>query len=109
MKDELLEVLSRASSTQLALESLRANDIGRALEFLEMDLDGSVLALSRLAKEVGPARRESLLSMLRQIRAYRQFHPRRAEADLGTVANGVVNQAVRMAQKRVGKILDEME
>ena len=109
MKDELLEILSKVSTTQLALESLRANSTDRALELLEIDLDASVLALARFAKEVDPARRERATSTLQQIRAYRRVHPRRAEADLGTIANGVLVRAARAAQERARKILDEIE
>ena len=109
MKDELLEILSKVSTTQLALESLRANSTGRALELLEIDLDASVLALNRLAKEADPTQRERVTSTLHQIRAYRRVHPRRAEADLGTIANGVLVRAARAAQERARKILDEIE
>lgn len=109
MKDELLETLSKVSTTQLALESLRANRIGQALELLEMDLDASVLALNRLAREVDPTRLERVTSTLQQIRAYRRVHPRRVEADLSTFANGLLVRAGRAAQERVGKILNGIE
>jgi len=74
-----------------------------------MDLDVSVLALNGLGKEVDPAQREQVTSTLQQIRAYRRAHPRRVEADLGTLANGLVVRAARPAQERVRKILDEIE
>ena len=109
MKDELLEVLGRVSTTQLALESLRANGTDRALELLEMDLDVSILALNRLSKEVDPIKRERVASTLKQIRAYRRAHPRRVEADLSALANGLVVRAARPAQERIRKILDEIE
>jgi hypothetical protein len=109
MKNEVLQILGRISTTQLALESLRAKSTDRALELLEIDLDASVLALNGLAKEVDPSQRERVTSTLQQIRAYRRVHPRRVEADLGTVANGVLVRAARSAQERVRKILDEME
>jgi len=51
MKDELLPTLSKAAITQLALESLRSKDTAQALELLELDLDATVVALARLAKE----------------------------------------------------------
>jgi len=98
MKNEHLAVLGRLSTTQLALESLRAKDTGRALELLELDLDASVLALSRLAKESDPTEREPLTSALLQIRAYRRVHPRRAEADLSGDANGLVVLAASQAK-----------
>jgi len=109
MKDELLKVLSRVAATQLALESLRAKDTARALELLELDLDASVLALSRLAKEVGPAEREPVTTTLRQIRAYRHAHPRRVEADLGSLASGLLVRAGHQGRERVSKILEEIE
>jgi len=109
MKDQLLEVLAKVSTTQLALESLRANSTSRALELLEMDLDASILALARLAKQIDATERERINSTLQQIRAYRRLHPRRAEADLGSVANGVLVRAARLAQKRAAEILDEAE
>lgn len=82
MKDQLLEVLAKVSTTQLVLESLRANSTGRALELLEIDLDASILALSILGKELDGAERERITSTLQQIRVYRRLHPRRVEADL---------------------------
>jgi hypothetical protein len=109
MKDEFLEILGRVSTTQLALESLRAKSTDRALELLEMDLDMSVLALNRLSKEVDSTRRERVTSTLQQIREYRRVHPRRVEADLSTFANGLLVRAARPAQERVRKILNEIE
>src|ERR1035438_8493141 len=99
MKDELLEILGRVSTTQLALESLRAKSTDRALELLEMDLDVSVLALNRLSKEVDPTKRERVTSTLQQIRAYRRAHPRRVEADLSALANGFVVPNRKRARK----------
>ena len=107
MKDQLLEVLAKVSTTQLALESLRTNSTSRALELLEMDLDAGILALSRLAKEIDATERERINATLRHIRAYRRLHPRRLEADLGSVANGVLVRAACLAQKRAAEILDE--
>jgi hypothetical protein len=109
MKDRVLEILGRVSTTQLALESLRANSTQRALELLEMDLDASVLALNGLSKEIGATERERVTSTLQLIRAYRRVHPRRVEADLGNVAHGVVVRAARAAQERAAKILNEIE
>jgi hypothetical protein len=109
MKDELLKILSNAATTQLALESIRANETDRALEFLEMNLDASVLSLNGLAKEVEPTERERVISTLRMIRDYRRVHPRRVEADLSTVANGVAVHAARAAQERIPKILKEIK
>jgi len=95
--------------TQLALESLRANDAARTLELLELDLDGGVISLARLAKEVAPAERERLTDALRQIRAYRQAHPRRTEADLGSLASGLLARAANEGGKRARQILEEID
>jgi hypothetical protein len=109
MKNQLLEILAKVSTTQLALESLRVGSTGRALEFLEMDLDASILALSRLAKELPLAERERINSALRQIRTYRRRHPRRVEADLSDVASGVVVRAARLGREKAANLLDAIE
>jgi hypothetical protein len=93
MKDELLAALSKAAVTQLALESLRSKDTAQALELLELDLDATVLTLGRLAKEVTPTDRDRVTATLQQIRAYRRTHPRRVEADLGSMATGLLVRA----------------
>ena len=109
MKDELLIVLSRVATTQLALESLRARETARALELLELDLDASVLALGRLGKEADSSERERVTQTLRQIRAYRRAHPRRVEADLGSLASGLLVRAAREGGKKVREILEKTE
>jgi len=109
MKDELLAVLSNVAMTQLALESLRAKDTARALELLELDLDASVVALSILAKEADSTERERVTDTLRQIRAYRRVHPRRVEADLGSLASGLLVRAAHHGGERARKILEEIE
>ena len=108
MKDELLSVLSKVATTQLALESLRAKDIPRALELLEVDLDASVLALARLSKEVTPADRERVTTTLRQIHSYRRAHPRQVEADLSSLASGLLSRAADQGGHRAQKILEEI-
>ena len=109
MKDELLKVLSKVAMTQLALESLRDKDTARALELLELDLDAGVVSLARLAKEVAPAERERVTEALRQIRAYRHAHPRRTEADLGSLASGLLVRAAHEGGKRAHQILEEID
>ncbi len=109
MNEQLPQVLSRISTTQLALENLRAKSPERALELLEIDLDAGVLALSRLAKELEAAERARVTSTLQQIRVYRRLHPRRVEADLSDIANGVLVRSGRWAQDRAAKILDKIE
>ncbi len=94
-------------SAQFALESLRAKDIARALEILELQLDEGVLRLHALIQEGDPSERESIVAVLRQVRGYRQSHPRRVESDLSTVANGVLTRAVRVSKERVREILDQ--
>jgi hypothetical protein len=109
MKDELMAVLSKVGMTKLALESLRANDTARALELLELDLDASVVRLARLAKEVGPDERERATDFLQLVCAYRRDHPRRTEADLGSLASGLLVRAAREGGERARQILEEME
>jgi hypothetical protein len=106
MKDELTTVLYNVAMTQLSLESLRGNETARALELLELDLDASVISLARLAQEVTPAERERVTDTLRQISAYRRAHPRRVEADLGSLASGLLARAAHGGGKRVQEILD---
>ena len=106
MKDELLAVLYKVAMTQLSLESLRGNETARALELLELDLDASVISLARLAQEVAPAERERVTDTLRQISAYRRVHPRRVEADLGSLASGLLARPAHEGGKRAQAILD---
>ena len=109
MKDDLLQILSKVSLTQLALESLRAKNTRQALELLEIDLDASVLALSRLAKEVDPTQRERVTAILHAVRDYRRAHPRHTEADLSSMASGLLARAACPAQERARQILNEIE
>jgi hypothetical protein len=109
MKDALLTVMAKVSMTQLALESLRAKDTARALELLELDLDASVVSLARLANEAAPAERERLTDTLRRIRAYRRTHPRRTEADLGSLASGLLVRAAQEGGMRARQILEEVD
>lgn len=109
MKDEILPVLSKAAITQLALESIRSKDIAQALELLELDLDATVLALARLAKEATPTDRERVTAALQRIRAYRRAHPRRTEADLSPMASGLLGRAGRLGGKRADEILEKFE
>ncbi|HWY31716.1 MAG TPA: hypothetical protein VNX46_13230 [Candidatus Acidoferrum sp.] len=109
MNDELLPLLSRAAATQLALESLRSNDIPQTLELLELQLDVNVAALSRLAKDVPPVERERVTAMLREIRNYRRAHPRRVEADINSMASGLLVRAADLGGDRARKILEEIE
>ena len=109
MTNELLQVLAKASVTQLALGSLRSKDVSQALELLEIDLDASVIALSRLSKEVPPSERESAISALQSIRTYRRIHPRRVEADLDSMASGLLVRASNLGRDRADKILGEIE
>ena len=108
MEDELLSVLSMVAATQLALESLRCKDTARALELLEVDLDASVLALAGLSEQVTSADREHVTAALGRIRVYRRAHPRRAEADLSSLASGLLSRAADLGGQRAHKILDEI-
>ena len=109
MKDQLIATLAKAAVTQLALESLRSKDTAQALELLELDLDATVIALARLAKEVTPTDQERVTATLQQIRAYRRTHPRRVEADLGSMASGLLVRAGHHGGKRAREILEEIE
>lgn len=109
MNDELSRTTFQVFSTQFVLESLRAKDVARALEILEMQLDSGILRLNALAKERDPGERERVASTLRQVRAYRQAHPRRVESDLGSVAKGAIVRALQVSKERIREILDEAE
>ncbi len=109
MREDLLQTLSNVSATQLALEGLRANEVPRTLELLELNLDASVLALNRLTKTCDGAEREQVIATLRQIRAYRQAYPRRTEADLGGSVKGMLVHSGQLAEERVREILHAVE
>ncbi len=108
MNEELLSVLSKVVTTQLALESLRSEDTARALELLEVDLDASVIALARLSKEIAPADRERVTTALQQIRAYRCAHPRRPEADLSSMGSSLFARAAHQGAQRAHELLEEI-
>src|SRR3954463_16056228 len=109
MKDELLQTLSKVGMTQLALESLRENDTARALELLELDLDANVITLARLAKQVAPTEQERVTAILQKVRAYRHSHPRRTEADLSSLASGLLARASHEGATRASQILEEID
>jgi hypothetical protein len=109
MKDELSRTIFRVFSTRSALEELRAKEVARTLEILELELDLSVLRMHALAKELdGPSEREQVVSALREVRAYRQAHPRRTESDLSKVAHGVLARSIQVSKERIQEILDEV-
>lgn len=109
MKDELLATLSQASIAQLALESLRCKDVARTLELLEIDLDSAVIALARLSKEVAPSDQERVTAMLQRIRDYRRIYPRKMEADLSSMASGLMARAGHHGGERAREVLDGIE
>lgn len=109
MIDELLAASSRVAITQLALESLRANDTGRSLELLELDLDASILAPANLARKGSTDERKRVAELLERIRDYRRAHPRRTEADLGSLANGLLVRAGGLSKQRVYEILEHFD
>jgi hypothetical protein len=109
MITELQRVISNVSFTQLALESLRNKDTARALELLELGLDGSVISLSILVKEAALVDGEQVTAILRRIRDYRIAHPRRKEADLGDLASGLLVRAGQLGEKKAREILEEIE
>jgi len=59
--------------------------------------------------EVAPAERERVITTLQQIRAYRLAHPRRVEADLGSLASGLLVRAAHQGGERARQILEEVE
>ena len=108
MNDELVMALSQANAVQGPLENLRGNDTGRALELLEMSLDGAVIWLHRLAEELDPEGREMAIGGLRSIRDYRLVHPRRTEADVSRLDQKVVADSLKL-QEEARRILDEIK
>jgi hypothetical protein len=108
MNDELISAVSQANAAQGPLQELRWNHTGRALELLEMSLDGAVLWLHRLTETLSPEDRELALGTLRGIRDYRRSHPRRSEADLSTFDQKVVAGGLEL-QEKARKILDAIK
>ena len=108
MNDELIMAISQAHGAQGPLDELRRNHPGRALELLEMSLDGAVLWLHRLSETVSPEDRERALQTLRGIRDYRRIHPRRPEADMSRLDQKVVTDGLKL-QADARRILDEIK
>lgn len=108
MNDELIAAVSQAHAVQGPLHELRRNHTGRALELLEMSLDGAVLWLHRLAETLGPDERELALGTLRSIRDYRRSQPRRTEADVSRLDQKVVADSLEL-QEKARKVLDELK
>ena len=101
MKDASLQSLANVSTTVLALESLRANDINKALELLERNLDAAVIVLNDAAKNLEPSGRELVNSSLHHVREYRKLHPRCVNETASPNYWSVT--AAREAKQRVGK------
>jgi hypothetical protein len=109
MNEELSRTIFQVSSAQFALESLRAKDVARTLEILELQLDLGILRIHALAEELGDSsERDRVVSTLREVRAYRLAHPRRTESDLSAVAHGALTRAVQVSKDRIQEILDEV-
>ncbi len=108
MNDLAVATITEVSTLQGALENLRANRSGRALELLEQGLDVNVVRLSALRKEVDSADHERILEALRWIRNYRRAHPRRTETDLSMFDKKLVADGLKL-QDRARKILDEIK
>lgn len=108
MYDELMVAMSLANAVQGPLEELRRNHPGRALELLEMSLDGAVLWLNRLTESLSAEDRERALGTLRGIRDYRRMHPRRAEVDMSRFDQKIVAEGLKL-QEEARKILDELK
>jgi len=106
MDDLLVTAVTNVSTLQGALENLRGDRMGRALESLEQGLDVNVVTLKSLCDRVDPADREYALQALRWVRDYRRSHPRRTETDLSSFDKGVVADVLKL-QEQARKILDE--
>ena len=106
MNDLAVATITEVSTLKGALENLRANRSGRALETLEQGLDVGVVRLSALREHVDPDDHERIIEALRWIRDYRRAHPRRTETDLSSFDKKLVADGLEL-QERVRKILDE--
>jgi hypothetical protein len=108
MNELAVATITEVSTLQGALENLRSNRSGRALELLEQGLDVSVVRLSALREQVDTADHERIIEALRWIRNYRRAHPRRTETDLSMFDKKLVVDGLEL-QERVRKILDEIK
>jgi len=106
MNELVVAAITNASTLQGALDNLRANRVGRALETLEQGLDVNVVALKALCDKVDTLDRERAVEAIRLIRDYRRTHPRRTETDLGVFDKNLVAEVLKL-QEQVRKILDE--
>jgi hypothetical protein len=106
MNDLLVAAVGNASTLTGALENLRANRLGRALELLEQGLDVTVLMLKSVCDQVDLADRERAVMALRWIRDYRRAHPRRIETGLSMLDKNAVAEGLKI-QEQARKILDE--
>jgi hypothetical protein len=97
--------VTEASSIVGALQNLRDGRFDRALEMLELELDGIALLLDSLADDVEPDERALILETLCSIRNYRDVHPRRPETDLREFESDVVADASEL-QEKAKKVLD---
>lgn len=108
MNELVVAALGKVNTLQGALENLRANRFGRALESLEQGLDVSVVMLKAIATRVDSAERGQVLEALRGIRDYRRAHPRRTEEDLSKFDQDVVAGILEL-QEKAREILDEVK
>ncbi len=108
MNKPIPESLGAISTTLLALESLRVNETGRALELLEIQLDASILTMNRLASGTEAAEREAVQALLQRARDYRRAYPRRTEAELNDLASGLLVRSAHLGKERAAKILDDL-
>jgi hypothetical protein len=106
MNDLVVHTITSASTLQGALENIRGNRLGRALESLEQGLDVDVITLKSLCDQLDSADRERAVESLRWIRDYRRVHPRRSETDLSMFDKNLVADALKL-QEQARKILDE--
>src|SRR5258707_577089 len=107
MKNDLLATLSTVSMTCLALESIRPGDTARALELLELELDASILRMNGLAESATGGEKQQLAALLERVRDYRRAFPRRLEADLSSMASGLLVRASKHAGQWAHQILEK--
>ena len=101
----LIVVATEAASITGALDNLRKNRLGEALEALEQQLDTATVMLDEVARQVEDDNRERAIQTLRLIRDYRRLQPRRSEIDMSKFDRALVQEVYNL-QERARRILD---
>jgi len=72
---------SAATMDVATLQRIRTGDTNRAIELVEINLDGDIVMLGSYLGDVSPSRRDpALVGVLQQARDYRTKHPRKANS-----------------------------